>query len=101
MTADQAEVMRISLRLEESDVWRCLGAQDRVVPGLSDEVAEATALGLELSEPLALFRTLAIEQVAPREVTFEDGRTGIINADLKIWEAPLSDTRAAQPEAAE
>jgi len=35
------------------------------------------------------------------EVTFEDGRTGIINADLRIWEAPLSEPRAAQAEAAE
>ena len=35
------------------------------------------------------------------EVTFEDGRTGIINADLRIWDAPLSDTRAARAEAAE
>ena len=35
------------------------------------------------------------------EVTFEDGRTGTINADLRIWEAPLSDTRATQAEAAE
>jgi long-chain acyl-CoA synthetase len=34
------------------------------------------------------------------EVTFEDGRTGIINADLRIWEAPQSDTRAAPAEAA-
>ena len=25
------------------------------------------------------------------EVTFEDGRTGTINADLRIWEAPLSE----------
>ena len=35
------------------------------------------------------------------EVTFEDGRTGTINADLRIWEAPLSDTRVAPAEAAE
>ena len=28
------------------------------------------------------------------EVTFEDGRTGIINADLRIWQAPLSDSQA-------
>jgi len=28
------------------------------------------------------------------EVTFEDGRTGVINADLRIWRAPLSDPRA-------
>jgi long-chain acyl-CoA synthetase len=35
------------------------------------------------------------------QVTFEDGRTGVINADLRIWEAPLSDTPAGRAEAAE
>ncbi len=33
------------------------------------------------------------------EVTFEDGRTGVINADLKIWEAELA--RTSQTQAAE
>ena len=35
------------------------------------------------------------------EVTFEDGRTGVINADLRIWEAPQSDSRVAPAEVAE
>jgi long-chain acyl-CoA synthetase len=35
------------------------------------------------------------------QVTFEDGRTGVINADLKIWEAPTTTPAAAQARAAE
>ena len=35
------------------------------------------------------------------QVTFEDGRTGVINADLRILEAARSDTSAPQAEAAE
>ena len=35
------------------------------------------------------------------EVTFEDGRTGVINADLRIWEAPTFDGPDGQAEAAE
>ncbi|HEY4635059.1 MAG TPA: long-chain fatty acid--CoA ligase, partial [Rhodospirillales bacterium] len=35
------------------------------------------------------------------QVTFENGRTGVINADLKIWEAPTTPPPAAQARAAE
>ncbi len=35
------------------------------------------------------------------EVTFEDGRTGVINADLKIWDVPLSGKAGGRAEAAE
>ena len=35
------------------------------------------------------------------EVTFEDGRTGVINADLRIWEVPTFEAPDGKAEAAE
>ncbi len=75
MSAEVLEMMDLSVDLNESDVWSCLGSRDRVTPGLASEVSRGIALAEQLCAPRGLYTKLDVAEIGRKAVSLEGGLT--------------------------
>jgi len=73
MIDEKPEIIEVPLVLEEDDVWRVLGAKDRVVTELQSEVCEAIDEVSKFSIPLAIFQKVEVDTIEPKRVKFRSG----------------------------
>ena len=73
MSSNGAVVRDIPLALEQRDVWAALGNPDKVLPALSGDMGDGSALARDLCKPKGLYRRLTVEEVGREGVTFKDG----------------------------
>ena len=69
----ESKIIEIPLTIQEEDVWRVMGAKDRIAKELKDEAAFAIKEISRLSDSKAIVKRFKISSVTSKGIKFETG----------------------------